>query len=318
MNFRKLNTTELEKCHILIKDCYDSYVAKDYEDKGNAVFYDFISVESLRKRLLENSHIVVAEEKGQLLAMIEFKGNHLALFFTHVDFLKQGIGKMLFNKAIDILKLEGKIDVNSSPYAVEVYRHLGFVPYDDFKTQDGITFMPMQQIVSDVKLRSETMYDFEAIDKINNKAFGQEGESKLIRALRKSPNFNSELSIIAIEDQQAIGHILMTEIMTDTYSKNDLLALAPMAVCSEHQNKKIGSLLILEGIRRAYKLGYKGIVVLGHKDYYPKFGFKKASEYNIKCPFPVPDEIYMALPLYEDALKDIEGTVIYPDAFRMV
>ena len=79
--------------------------------------------------------------------------------------------------------------------------------------------------------------------------------------------------------------------------------------------KKGGGKLIVAALEKAKELGYGSVVVLGHSEYYPKFGFKKASEWNIKAPFEVPDEAFMAVELSENALQGIEGVVQYSSAF---
>jgi len=68
-------------------------------------------------------------------------------------------------------------------------------------------------------------------------------------------------------------------------------------------------------MEKAKELGFESIIVIGHKNYYPKFGFKKASQWNIKCPFEVPDEVFKAIELTHGALEDKAGTVKYPDEF---
>lgn len=93
------------------------------------------------------------------------------------------------------------------------------------------------------------------------------------------------------------------------------LALAPVSVTPEYQRKGIGSTLIREAIQRACELGYKSIIVLGHKDYYPNFGFKRADLWEISAPFPVSSESFMALELKEGALQHVHGTVVYPKEF---
>ncbi len=55
--------------------------------------------------------------------------------------------------------------------------------------------------------------------------------------------------------------------------------------------------------------------MLGHPEYYPKFGFKKASKWNIKAPFEVPEEVFMVMELRENALEGVEGVVQYSSAF---
>jgi putative acetyltransferase len=96
------------------------------------------------------------------------------------------------------------------------------------------------------------------------------------------------------------------------------LALAPMAVVPEQQNKRIGSMLVEEGLKRAKDQGFKHAVVLGHPEFYPKFGFVPASTKGIEAPFPVPDEVFMAIELKEGSLDQIKGKIVYPSAFDTV
>lgn len=74
-------------------------------------------------------------------------------------------------------------------------------------------------------------------------------------------------------------------------------------------------MLILEALQKAKELGYRSVVVLGHPDYYPKFGFQKASLWGIKAPFEVPDAVFMAIELWEQALENVSGVVEYSRAF---
>jgi predicted N-acetyltransferase YhbS len=91
-----------------------------------------------------------------------------------------------------------------------------------------------------------------------------------------------------------------------------------MAVLPEYQKKGIGLQLVEEGLKRARKLGFKSVIVLGHAAYYPRFGFEPAGKWGIRPPFEVPDDAFMALELVRDGLKDIQGTVEYPPEFNDV
>ena len=93
-----------------------------------------------------------------------------------------------------------------------------------------------------------------------------------------------------------------------------MLALAPMAVLPERQRQGAGSALISEALRRAAETSFPLIVVVGHADYYPRFGFESADALGITAPFEVPPEAWMAfrLPAYT---PEAQGTVMYPDAF---
>ena len=91
-----------------------------------------------------------------------------------------------------------------------------------------------------------------------------------------------------------------------------------MAVIPAFQKQGVGSELIKKGMAKVKELGFDSIIVLGHKDYYPKFGFERASKWNIKCPFEVPEEAFMAITLTEKAFEGKSGTVKYSDEFMEV
>ena len=165
-------------------------------------------------------------------------------------------------------------------------------------------------------IRKEEEKDHKQIYEVNKLAFQQENESKLIEKIRKSENFIPELSIVAEIDNRIVGHILFSKIKIIGDSDYESLALAPMAVIPEFQKRGIGSELIKKGIDKAKELGFDSIIVLGHKEYYPKFGFQRASKWNIKCPFEVPDDVFMAIELTEKAFEGKAGTVEYPDEFN--
>lgn len=164
-------------------------------------------------------------------------------------------------------------------------------------------------------VRKEEEKDYPRVYEINKLAFEQENESKLIEKIRKGNNFIPELSIVAEVDNQIVGHILFSKIQIVGDSVYETLALGPMAVIPQFQKQGIGSLLIRKGIETAKELGFDSIIVLGHKEYYPKFGFQPASKWKIKCPFDAPDEVFMAIELVKGALEGKSGVVRYPDEF---
>ncbi|MBW4681506.1 MAG: N-acetyltransferase [Microcoleus vaginatus WJT46-NPBG5] len=170
-----------------------------------------------------------------------------------------------------------------------------------------------------ITIRSENSEDFAAIFEVNKLAFGQEGEARLVEAIRQSDNFNSELSLVAIKDEKIVGYVLFSDIIIQT-EKEDVpaLALAPLAVHPEFQNQGIGSQLIQQGLKDCQRLGHKIIVVVGHRHYYTRFGFSPARAKKLEAPFPVPDEAFMVLELAPAALEGITGMVKYPPAFDEV
>jgi len=164
----------------------------------------------------------------------------------------------------------------------------------------------------DLLIRKEEKKDRKDIYEVNKLAFGQENESKLIDKIRAGDNFVPELSLVAKTNGRIVGHILFSKIKIIRSSVFMTLALAPMAVIPAFQKHGIGSDLIKKGMAKAKELGFDSIIVLGHKDYYPKSGFEIASKWNIKSPFEVPDEAFMAFELTEKALEGKAGIIKYP------
>lgn len=172
-----------------------------------------------------------------------------------------------------------------------------------------------------ISLRQETKDDFKEVFELNHIAFGQENEAKLVDALRKNQTaFIPELSIVATDNNKIVGHILFTKIniKDDTGNLKESLGLAPMAVRPELQKSGIGGQLIKKGFEVAKELGFKSVIVLGHEHYYPRFGFQPADKWKIKAPFEVPSNVFMAIELVTDGLRDISGTVVYPKEFETV
>ena len=172
-----------------------------------------------------------------------------------------------------------------------------------------------------ITIREEEIKDYEEVEKVIEESFKtaeftDNDEHNLVRRLRKSAEFIKELSLIAEDNNKIVGHILLTKAFIKNNNREcETLALAPLAVLPDYQNRGIGKSLINMSIERARELGYKSIVVLGHENYYPKFGFKKTSDYGIKAPFDVPDEAYMILELIPNALNGVNGVVEYSKDF---
>ncbi|HJV20525.1 MAG TPA: N-acetyltransferase [Sediminibacterium sp.] len=172
----------------------------------------------------------------------------------------------------------------------------------------------------DIKIRQENKDDIKDIYVINTLAFGKENEAKLVDLLRDSDTFVPELSLVAEIGNEIVGHILFTKIKIEDDNKNEFesLALAPMAVKPDMQKKGIGGQLIRAGLNKARELNFKSVIVLGHKHYYPKFGFVPTYKWNIKSPFDVPADAFMGIELIDDGLKNMYGTVKYPKEFDTV
>lgn len=93
------------------------------------------------------------------------------------------------------------------------------------------------------------------------------------------------------------------------------MGLAPMAVLPEYQNKGIGSALVRAGLEQCRNLGFAAVIVLGHPEYYPRFGFKPAAGFGIDSKYDIPEEVFMAIELEPGALSDLSGRAQYHEAF---
>lgn len=162
----------------------------------------------------------------------------------------------------------------------------------------------------------ETDNDLAGIREVVEAAFGGTSEAGLVEAIRNSPNFIPELSIVAVENGKVLGHILFSPIVIEAQEQSvPALALAPLAVTPARQREGIGRQLVQVGLSKCRELGHGIVVVLGHPDYYPRFGFQKASQFGVQAPFTVPDEAFMVLELKPGTLKNVSGTVRYPTYF---
>ncbi|PTM57845.1 GNAT family N-acetyltransferase [Desmospora activa] len=172
----------------------------------------------------------------------------------------------------------------------------------------------------DLKIREEKSIDLRKIKEINDLAFGRETESNIVDAIRKSPHFIPQLSLIAeTGDGEVVGHILFSIISIQTKEESvKSLVLAPMAITPKYQSQGVGSTLIREGLNRCGKMGFKHVVVLGHPNYYPRFGFIPAITKGIKAPFEVPNETFMVCELKKNSLEKVHGTVQFPEPLMSV
>lgn len=157
-------------------------------------------------------------------------------------------------------------------------------------------------------IREERPQDHGAIYQINLAAFGRPDEANLVDELRAGGAVL--VSLVAEIDTQPVGHILFTRMWIDSIPA---VALAPMAVLPAHQRRGIGAELIRRGLELLRERSERIVIVLGHPDYYPRFGFTAEKARALEHPFP--REALMALELEPDALENARGKLRYDEAF---
>ena len=169
-----------------------------------------------------------------------------------------------------------------------------------------------------VHVRSETEADIQAIHRINELAFEQPAEAKLVDSLREVAS--PFISLVAVDHDRVVGHICFTPV---TVERSDgtietIAGLAPMAVTPELQKRGVGSRLITAGLDACRRAGFTAVVVLGHPNYYPRFGFRPASQFGLRSEYDVPDPVFMALELTPGSLQNLSGLARYHAAFASV
>lgn len=160
-------------------------------------------------------------------------------------------------------------------------------------------------------IRSETEADHDAIRKVNDEAFGETIEGRLVDAIRASDRFVPELSLVAASGSQTLGHVISSYVDVEP-GRRRVLQVGPLAVVPSHRRRGIGSALMEETIRLADARGEPLLLIEGNPRYYERFGFTRADAVGIE---PPPEargpQFFMIRPLaaYDPAF---EGRAIYP------
>jgi putative acetyltransferase len=165
-----------------------------------------------------------------------------------------------------------------------------------------------------IEIREERPDDVTAVRDLNRRAFGQDQEGNIVDALRA--NGAALVSLVATLNDQVVGHIMYSPVFVGGNIQG--AALGPMAVLPEHQRQGIGSKLVEAGNQKLKDAGCPFIIVVGHADYYPRFGFRPAREHGIKCEWDIPDDVFMLLVLDEVKMKDVSGVTKYRHEFSSV
>ena len=163
------------------------------------------------------------------------------------------------------------------------------------------------------RIRRTTEHDRSAVRAVHEAAFPTSLEADLVEALLRKTI--PVVSLVAELDAGVVGHILLSPVSLTGNAQLELMGLAPMAVTPAHQRRGIGSALVREGLSHCRRLGTQAVVVLGHPEYYPRFGFVPASRYSIRSQYDVPDDAFMIVELQAGSLKGVSGLIRYDEAF---
>lgn len=163
-------------------------------------------------------------------------------------------------------------------------------------------------------IRIEGPQDASGIRVVNEQAFGRPTEADIVDELRRA--CEDCISLVA-DDEGIVGHILFTPVVVDSGEHAGFgMGLAPMAVIPKRQRQGIGSVLVERGLSVLRERGCPFVIVLGHPDFYPRFGFENASDHGLVCQYEnVPDEAFMVLILDPEAMDGVSGVARYRDEF---
>lgn len=161
-----------------------------------------------------------------------------------------------------------------------------------------------------VEIREERPEDADAIRAVNDRAFGGEAEGRIVDALRLADALT--LSLVAAVGGSVIGHVAFSPVQAGSGVTGT--GLAPVAVLPEHQRRGIGSALIQAGLARLMATGTPFVVVLGHPEYYPRFGFEPARRHGMRCEWNVPDDTFM-IRIFRAVPEGVSGLARYRPEF---
>ena len=167
-----------------------------------------------------------------------------------------------------------------------------------------------------MQIRPEVDADCAAVWAVNESAFGTTTEARLVNALREQAH--PIISLVAEEKGEIVGHIMFSPVVLEGHSGLKIIGLGPMAVMPQHQREGIGSQLVRAGLEECKKLGFGAVVVIGHAQYYPRFGFTPAGHFGIGCEYDVPADVFMVTELTRDYLAGISGKIKYHESFNNV
>lgn len=168
-----------------------------------------------------------------------------------------------------------------------------------------------------ITIRPERPEDIASVRAVNELAFGQPLEAGLVDALRQS--CRDSLSLVAVDDE-VVGHILFTPVTIEMEGRRvEGMGLAPMAVLPGRQRQGIGAQLVRHGLDTLRERGCPFVVVVGHPEYYPRFGFERASAHRIASQWEgIPDEAFMVLIFDAGAMRGVSGVAKYRREFAEV
>lgn len=311
----------------------------------NAVEYEF--PDKLYQDYWEHAFAWGVLDKDELIAAIETDqelwSNRLRIteLWVAEKYQKQGIGHALMEIAKEQVRRERRraliLETQScNVNAIDFYLHEGFslIGLDTccYKNNDlqrkevriELGWFPEEKVRltrDDVEIRMETEEDWYAVELMTQHAFWNKhhlgcDEHYLVHKLRQDKDYLPDLSRIAVKDGEVIGCIMYSKArVVDGTDTHDIIAFGPLCVEPKWQGCGVGELLLRETMDIATKQGYKGIVIFGEPDYYPRIGFKTCDNFGITTANGKNFDAFMGIELVEGGMKNIKGKFYESEVF---
>ena len=175
-----------------------------------------------------------------------------------------------------------------------------------------------------IEIRLEKPEDYRETENLTREAFWDLykpgcDEHLLLHNIRQVPSFVEELDFVAVLGDKIIGNVIYSrgKVVDELSAVHEVLCMGPLSVLPHYQDKGVGSKLVIHSTGRAGEMGFKGVVIFGNPGYYHRFGYKNASAYKITTSDGDNFDAFMALELYKESLKGVEGR-FYPDPVFIV
>jgi ribosomal protein S18 acetylase RimI-like enzyme len=141
---RRADAADAEDISAMIIDCFNRFIASDYNKEGRDSFLSYVTPESIASRLINNeaNGLLVLQKEDGIVGYIEWSGNHISLLFVHHEYHRLGIARHLLSQVLRD-RPGVSMTVNSGPYSAPIYKRLGFRRVGDWTTRNGIRFLRM-------------------------------------------------------------------------------------------------------------------------------------------------------------------------------
>lgn len=295
----------------------------------------------------ENAYAWGVLDGGELIAAMETErelwSNRLRIteLWINEGYRKQGLGRAFLDIAKEQARRERRRAIiletqSCNVNAVDFYLHEGFtlIGFDAccYKNNDldrkevrlELGWFPQEKVRlsrEELEIRPETEADHYAAEEMTRRAFFNKhhlgcDEHYLVYKLRGDKDYLPELSRLAVKDGTVIGAIYYSKARVESAAgAREVLTFGPLCVAPEWQGCGVGELLLRETMAMAAKMRYKGIVIYGEPDYYPRIGFKTCDHFCITTPEGKNFDAFMGIELCAGGMKGIEGKFYESDAF---